>query len=309
MASPFTFLTPILSYDANDVFLNLMRNSTAFTDVAHTPNQTAVAGALDQIPPGNPLVAALAMQTIGGAQQAFDALSGEIHASVGGLLADESHYVRYAILSRLIQAYFAGGPNSFAPFGTTGPAVAMLGGEPSMGLGMGEGRGVTPAPGYGLTFWTEGFGSWGDFKTDGNAATVNRTLGGFVSGVDAGLGDGWRSGFAVGYTRSNEDANARLSSADIDSYHLAGYAGGPLGPFALRSGGIWTFHNIDTSRTVVFPGFFDRTKASYDGDTGQLFGELALPFVTKSTAVEPFAGLAYVHVNTTASRRAAAPQP
>jgi outer membrane autotransporter protein len=49
---------------------------------------------------------------------------------------------------------------------------------------------------------------------------------------------------------------------------------------------------------VIFPGFFEREKASYNGDTGQIFGEVAYPMTTGSMALEPFAGLAYVSVAT-----------
>lgn len=33
--------------------------------------------------------------------------------------------------------------------------------------------------------------------------------------------------------------------------------------------------DIDTSRAVIFPDFFERQKASYDADTGQIFREPA----------------------------------
>ena len=49
---------------------------------------------------------------------------------------------------------------------------------------------------------------------------------------------------------------------------------------------------------MVFPGFYERQKASYDADTGQLFGEVAYPTQMGGMAVEPFGGLAYVSVNT-----------
>jgi outer membrane autotransporter protein len=149
-----------------------------------------------------------------------------------------------------------------------------------------------------LAAWTQGFGSWGDFKSDGNAASADRTLGGFISGVDAGFGGGWRAGLAGGYTQTNASVDARASSADIESYHLAAYAGGGLGPLALRSGAAWMWHEIETERAIVFPGFFQRSDASYDGDTGQVFGELAAPLGVGTTALEAFGRLAYVHVST-----------
>ncbi|MCK9911710.1 autotransporter domain-containing protein, partial [Microbacteriaceae bacterium K1510] len=89
------------------------------------------------------------------------------------------------------------------------------------------------------------------------------TLGGFVTGADAGLGGGWRAGVATGYARSDLNVDARLSSGDVDSYHLVGYLGGRIGEFALRGGGGWTWSNVETSRTIAIPGYFDRTHASY----------------------------------------------
>jgi outer membrane autotransporter protein len=37
--------------------------------------------------------------------------------------------------------------------------------------------------------------------------------------------------------------------------------------------------------------------ARYDGGTGQIFGEIALPMSAGAFAAEPFAGLAYVHIS------------
>jgi len=55
---------------------------------------------------------------------------------------------------------------------------------------------------------------------------------------------------------------------------------------------------ITGTTSVVFPGFFERQKASYDADTGQLFGEVAYPTQVAGLAVEPFGGLAYVTIDT-----------
>jgi uncharacterized protein with beta-barrel porin domain len=74
---------------------------------------------------------------------------------------------------------------------------------------------------------------------------------------------------------SDISVDARHSGADVDSFHLGGYAGGSAGPLALRRGAAWTWNDIDTSRAVIFPGFFEREKALYSADTGQTFGEVA----------------------------------
>jgi outer membrane autotransporter protein len=74
------------------------------------------------------------------------------------------------------------------------------------------------------------------------------------------------------------------------------------GPLALRGGGSWTWSEIDTDRAIVFPGFFERQSASYDADTGQIFGEVAYPLARGGIAVEPFAGLAYVSIESDSFR-------
>jgi autotransporter-associated beta strand protein len=51
VTSNLAFLTPLLSYDPNNVFLTLIRNDITFASVAQTPNQRAVAAALDSSPP------------------------------------------------------------------------------------------------------------------------------------------------------------------------------------------------------------------------------------------------------------------
>ena len=50
VTSNLAFLTPSLSYDATDVSLELTRNDVNFSSVAATPNQRAVASALQNVP-------------------------------------------------------------------------------------------------------------------------------------------------------------------------------------------------------------------------------------------------------------------
>ena len=48
----------------------------------------------------------------------------------------------------------------------------------------------------------------------------------------------------------------------------------------------------------MFPGFFDTATASYNGRTAQIFGEAGYGFAFGNVAVEPFAGGAWVRLNT-----------
>jgi outer membrane autotransporter protein len=315
------FLTPSLSYDSNNVFLTLACNDPAacgsdtgggdagggttgggtastgfgFAKVAQTRNQRAVATALDRGPVSNPLIIAVLNQTVAGALQAFDALSGEVFGSVHNTQGQEAQFARSAMLGRMRQSSYAGIPGDLGALGFGGPQLAYASDNASAAYATKAAPGAR-GPSRDLTFWAQGLGGWGHADSDGNAASLRSRFGGFLSGVDARFGDTLRAGFVAGYMRSDLNVNARSSSAGIDSVQLGAYATGQLGAFNIRGGGSYSLDSIDTSRAIIFPGFADKASARFHGNVGQVFGEIGYGMAFGSVAVEPLAGLAYVHV-------------
>ncbi|MGO4839768.1 autotransporter outer membrane beta-barrel domain-containing protein, partial [Rhizobiaceae sp. 2RAB30] len=171
---------------------------------------------------------------------AFDLLSGEIHASVQSALIEDSHFVRDAATDR-VRAAFEGVGASFVPVTAYGP----------------DGPRIVPATQDGLAVWGRGFGAWGNLDGDGNAASLDRSTGGFLAGGDALLGDQWRLGLLAGYSHTSFDVDDRASSGSSDNYHLGLYAGTQHQRLGLRSGVAYTWHRIGTDRAVAFPGFSD----------------------------------------------------
>jgi outer membrane autotransporter protein len=297
------FFSPTLTYDANDVFLTLTRDTSAFASIAQTPNQHAVAGALDASAFGSALVQAVLPLSAPQALQAFDALSGEIHASAGALMFEDSGYLRQAVLGRLRSASFAGGgaerdSADMAGLAFGGPMLAYAA-TPAFPIKAPK-KLPSGIEGRDVTFWMQDFGAWGRIDGDGNAAQAKRSLGGFFTGVDAKAGNGARAGLVAGYSRSDIQVGARASSAAIDSFHIGAYAGTALGALNLRSGAAVTWHDIATSRTIAFAGFADQASASYHGSTTQIFGELGYGMSYGRLAAEPFASFAFVHLATDA---------
>ncbi|MEM7398572.1 MAG: autotransporter domain-containing protein, partial [Pseudomonadota bacterium] len=311
ISTDLAFLTPSVIYDGdtgNDVVLTLERNDTMFTDVADDENEEAVAGALDETSTDDSLFNRILGLSAAGARQAFNALSGEIHASVTGTLADASRYAREAVMGRMVQAGHQGralgrnGPQSTEYVASHEAAyddAAYDDGAYRLGVAdtAAEARAMRPAA-QPVAFWTQGFGAWGSFEGDGNAATADRNLGGFISGMDAGLGGSWRVGVAGGASFSDVSVAERASNATTQTYHAGGYVNGDLGGVVLRAGGLWAWSEIETSRAVVFPGFYEQQAADYDAETGQVFGEIATPVRMGRVELESFAGLAYVSVET-----------
>jgi outer membrane autotransporter protein len=291
------FLTASLSYNANSAFLTLTRNP--FNSVALTPNQVNVANAVDA-GDGVLATAIIGQTSATAARLAFDQLSGEVHASTASVLVDESRFMRGAVLGRLRGASYAG-DSTMASLTAGGPMTAYQD-EGSQALAYRDPKSPLPvkAPVYkaparepDYAFWAQGFGAWGHFNGDGNAAAVSRDLAGFISGFDARVAPNARVGFAAGYTGSHINLDGR-GSATVDTAHVAGYAGASAGALNLRAGAAYAWHTINTDRTIVFPGFFDRATASYDAGTGQVFGEVGYGVTAANIAWEPFAGAAWV---------------
>ena len=308
-AANLPFIQPSLSYDPNDVFLTLTRNGVPFASAATSRNQVAVANAIDAGPAASGLGLLITSQSAAGARQAFDALSGEIHASAQTVMLNDSLYVREALLGRMRQASFAGGSGATAALATGGPTLAYA---PDTGsslpasieTALAYAGGARPAVPFkaaavpATTFWTEGVGSWGRFGSDGNAADASSTLAGFFSGVDHRFGPNWLAGLAGGYTASSVSFSDRTNSASIETAHLAGYVVANYGPWNLRTAAATSFSTLGTYRSIAFPGFSDTATAHYGATTTQIFGEVSYGATFGQIATEPFGGLGFVHLRT-----------
>jgi outer membrane autotransporter protein len=149
-----------------------------------------------------------------------------------------------------------------------------------------------------FAMWGQGFGSWGKWNGDGNAAKFDRSTGGFIAGADGAVLDTLRLGAFAGYSTTRFDVDARNSSGSSENYHAGLYGGTTWGGIAFRSGLAYSWHDVTTTRSVAFTGFGDRLKANYDAGTAQAFGELAYGVHAGPVAFEPFANLAYVNLRT-----------
>ncbi|WP_268968722.1 autotransporter outer membrane beta-barrel domain-containing protein [Tritonibacter mobilis] len=280
------FLDETVDYaggDGNDISLELTRNDTSFADVAQTRNQRATAAAADTLPTSNAIWQALIGMTDEDTVRAsFDALSGEIHASAKSALIEDSRFVRNAINDRIRAA-----------FGDVGASVT-----PVLVYGSGGPATLVAADHAGPALWSQGFGSWGSTDSDGNAASLHRKSGGLLIGTDGRLGD-WRVGLLAGYSHSSFDVADRASSGSSENYHLGLYGGTQWGDFAFRTGAAYSWHEIDTQRSVAIPGLRESLSAGYSAGTVQAFGELGYGFdMGNGARYEPFANLAHVSLRT-----------
>ncbi|MDW6021611.1 autotransporter domain-containing protein [Mesorhizobium sp. BAC0120] len=279
--SNLAFLDPLLSYDANSVYLRLTRNAVAFRNVGLTRNQIAAGGGVESLGSGNAVYDAVLNLSADQARAGFDQLSGEIHASARTALIEDSRFIRNAVNDRIRAA--------FADVGASGGTVVTYeDGKPR----------AEEASTDRFAIWSEALGSWGHTDGDGNAARLNRSTGGFFIGADGLVFDSWRFGAVAGYSHTRFDVEDRHSSGSSDNYHVGLYGGTQWGAFALRTGAAYSWHDISSSRSIAFPGFSDSLKSDYGAATAQVFGELASEVSMGAARFEPFANLAYVNLHT-----------
>jgi outer membrane autotransporter protein len=287
------FLAPSLSYPSQQQVV-LTLTSKPFATAAQTPNQTSVANALNA-GAQNALTALLFGQTsIAGAQQIFDALSGEVFGSVQNAQAEETQFARNAMLGRMRQADAEGDTAALSFGGPMAFAESLYEALPAPVAA--ANAAAVARPSRELTSWLQGFGGIGKADGNSNAAALSSTYSGFLTGGDVHYGM-LRAGLMGGYSHANLNVDARGSAGTIDSAQLGAYGSMSVGGFHLRSGASASFDTVDTSRTVAFPGFADRTRGHFNGYTAQIFGEVAYSMAVNRVAIEPFAGLAYVHVH------------
>lgn len=267
----YAFLDFALSYDANNVFLTSSVAATTFCLSGMTANQCAAGNAAFSVGSGAMFDALLNLSSAQAAG-ALDQLSGEIHASTSTMLIEDSRFPREAALNRLRLA------------------LGSVGGSKQ---GMAESR-VSDS----FAFWGQGFGSWGSFGGDGNAATMDRQVGGFFMGGDVLMQDNLRLGLMGGYQSASFDVDARTSSGKAETYTLGGYGGSQWGALGLRFGGAYGWSHVSMSRDVAFAGFTDRLSAAYDAGLGQVYGEAGYRIGAGKARFEPFANLAYVNLST-----------
>ncbi|WP_252959121.1 autotransporter serine peptidase EprS [Pseudomonas simiae] len=258
----YLFLGGTLAYATDGVQLDVVRNDATFASVAATRNQRNVAAAAEQLGAGNPVYeSVLQSDSIAVAQQGLQQLSGEIYPAIGAMLINDSQSLRDAVGERLRHV----------------PVNAES------------------------NLWLKALGAWGKADSRSETAGSTTSLGGLLGGVEGALDEQTRVGLVAGYSDSSLNMGSGThSSASIDSYHLGAYAGHELGDWRVSAGGAYSWHRGDVKRDLHYGAVSGKQNAKLDAHTAQLFTEAAYRIHLQPLALEPFANLAYVHLDSEA---------
>ncbi|NDK37009.1 autotransporter outer membrane beta-barrel domain-containing protein [Rhodovulum sulfidophilum] len=288
VTSDYAYLDPSLVYDRGNytVDLKLLRNDISFSDKVGTTNQRAVSAVSEAAGHGNAVFDAAAFlpddTAVLGA--AFDSLSGELHASLQSSLVENTDLLRTTLGQRLRSIGANGAPEGegYTSRAATGADMVRAADAPEI--------------------WVEGFGAWDRKDGNDNAAALRENTGGFLVGADMTVSEATHLGVFAGYGRTELDVSERASSATADSFHIGAYGSRSFaagsGLLSLRGGASYSLSDVDSDRTVAVGALTGAQTANYHAGTAQVFGEAGWSVDLGLAEIEPFAGLAWVGLNT-----------
>ena len=270
-----------LSYDANNVYFLLQQIGGFGTLSGLTPNQAAVAGALDQAQSGGasgPLGTAintLAVLNASGIKAGLDDLAGQIHADGRRFTVDQTDAFQGFMWNAGTQSRGE----------TLRMSVSSYAAEPADPIGKALGaRRAAPAQ----SVWFGGYGNWDKVAATDIAFGTNASVAGAALGVDLWRTTGLTAGLAVGASTGKLRTAGRADSIEANAGHGGFYARGESGGFNLASAISYSFAALESSRTISFLGE-TATGSSHTHTFAASLG-IARPFdVGRGVTAEPFA--------------------
>ncbi len=236
-----------------------------FGAVAATGNQRATAAALDSLQQSGQALAlynGLLMLDEAGARDAFDDLSGEIHASSRALLL-EDRFLREGIAQRLRP-------------------------DPSMAAS-------------GPSAWVAGAGTATRQDSDGSAARTRQHREGLMAGVDWTVGGAWTVGLAAGSESLRKQIDDRHASTGADAVHGGLYAGFRGEELWINGGASYADYDLDTRRVVgTGTGWAQALNSSYNAHAVSVFAEGGWDMELDALTLSPYVAVAYTRLSTQA---------
>jgi len=305
VTSNFAFLTPSLSYDANDVYLSFA-GTPDYRTAAAGGNQYAIASALTNAGinnPNAPILTALNQLTAAQAQAAFNALSGE------GITAANSAGLQ---MSGLFTDSMSDQGTLWLDGGHAGNEVVLT--EPAQGalFYAPSSKMKTPIvvhdpvlpPVRTWRAWASGFGADETVHGDAGTGSAAQSLGyyGGAMGVDYQINPDILFGVAGSGSNGNFSVAGRSTYGSVTGGGIGVYGVATYGAYYLSSStSAGFFHNSETRSVAGFGGLGSETDhGAFDSiavrtrlEAGRRFAEIYGAAVTPFVALE----IANLHSN------------
>jgi outer membrane autotransporter protein len=149
----------------------------------------------------------------------------------------------------------------------------------------------------GPSIWIQGAGTWSESESREGLAKLDNGRTGMIGGVDFGK-DTFRFGAVGGYFNGNIDARSLGSHADVKTELMGLFASWHNGRLTAQLGGTYAWHDVDTQRSIAFPGFAGAVDGKTNAHSEQVFGEASYSLNDGPIAIAPVVGFAHVSTHT-----------
>ena len=278
VTSNFAFLTPSLSYDANNVYLLLFQNQGAFAAGAQTPNQYAVGTVLDRVNATatgdlNNVLNALSLLSSTQGPAALNAISGQPYADFGTMNVNNAAMFMNALGQQMANARGTA---------STGQRQALA---QACELESCDGTGP-------LSAWASALGGLGSVLGDSNASTLTYNFGGAAAGIDYRFDPRFLAGIGVGYTHGTQWVNSFMGQGWSDSVSVAAYGSFTQWGFYADALAGYAYSNNQLQRQILIPGLQQRTASGSTG-ANQFLGQIEAGYkigvyAPASASITPF---------------------
>jgi outer membrane autotransporter protein len=278
VTSNFAFLTPSLSYDANNVYLLLFQNQSAFAAGAQTPNQYAVGMVLDRVNATatgdlNNVLNALSLLSNTQGPAALNAISGQPYADFGTLNTNNGALFMNALGQQMANARNASGAGQRQALAQACEVESCDGTGP-------------------LSAWFSALGGLGSVLGDSNASTFTYNLGGAAAGIDYRLDPRFLVGIGTGYTHGTQWVKSFMGQGWSDSVSVAAYGSFTQSDFYLDALAGYAYSNNQLQRQILIPGLQQRTASGSTG-ANQFLGQIEAGYkigvyAPASASITPF---------------------
>nr|WP_246250510.1 autotransporter outer membrane beta-barrel domain-containing protein [Bradyrhizobium cajani] len=287
------FFSSALSYDGFSVFLTLNYNTAAFSTVAQTQNQKAVAGALSAFGPNLPFMSSFAGQSDAQLRYNLDQLSGE--AATGA--QQGAFQFTGQFLGLMLDPFVSGrgGPGTGAGDTALGfsPERAAL--PADIALAYNKVLGAPPAKAAAFaerwTAWGTAFG--GTNRTSGDPVVIgshdlSARTGGVAAGADYHFSRDALVGFALSGGGTRWDLAQAIGGGKSDALQVGVYTAVRSGPVYFAASLAVANHWMSTDRLAPFG---NQLTAKFDAQTvgGRIEG--GYRFATPVGGVTPYAAV------------------
>jgi autotransporter-associated beta strand protein len=268
-------VNPSVTYDVNNVFLNLNPDTISSVLTNASVNQRNVATALDAGFAAGTMPApfgAMFGLSSGALSGALNQLSGEI--ATGAATASFQDMGQY--LQLMLDPFLENRTGAASPVG--GPALSFAQEADDDRLPettSAYARLVTKAPPMNAapdrrwTTWGAAFGATGTFDGNGSIGShdLNVRSGGFAGGIDYRLSPDTVIGFSAAGSTLSYNLETGLGSGHGEVFKAGVYASTRVDNAYLSAAFAYGSYDLSTTRNVFLPGFGDRLTADFDANS------------------------------------------